>query len=683
MTINDPVESTRARPLDETGLSSWLADDANDGLVGFTRLEPSDRVIARVTDGIYRHPASALRELIANAWDADANTVTIFTDAPRFSRIVVRDDGRGMSNVVFARLLKNIGGSAKRQAAGQKIGVSSKYDVEQSPGGRPLIGKIGIGLFSISQLARRFRIITKEQGSHYRITAEIQVRAYSEDPNDDEHREGSDSFVNGEVFITREQTDDLAAHGTDIFLEDLKPRVRDLLRSHDRWKAVIERERERDRAVVERRNADADMLGTTSLNVSRPRFHSGWIENAHVNEAAATVLAVQPALPWDAATPPGERMARLMDAVAGEKARTERPDLAHTLDTYLQTIWTLALSAPVPYIDTHPFDITGGGTVRVFWLSDVAGGQATELTLNEGETVRAAVRRQVEGAPDLRDGVAARAGDFRVFVDDIELRRPVRFDFSRPERRGLEQALLFVGCYSPNLERVARERRGGRLSLEGYMFWNGRVIPKENNGVLVRIRGASGANFDPTFFQYQVSEQTRLRQITSELFIQRGLDAALNIDRESFNFSHPHVQLVASWVHRSLRQLTNKHKDLSKRLRDSRREIAALESEDALSALTTRIWMQRNGDEPLPVVRIVAAETDAIRSREEGVIAYARKDMQSLRAAPPTENKQRERQVTALARVLTAFGVLDDRSYAEQQELLDAVLSVFYPPSDS
>ena len=39
------------------------------------QLETDQRVLARITDGIYRQPASALRELISNAYDADANNI--------------------------------------------------------------------------------------------------------------------------------------------------------------------------------------------------------------------------------------------------------------------------------------------------------------------------------------------------------------------------------------------------------------------------------------------------------------------------------------------------------------------------------------------------------------------------------------------------------------------------------
>lgn len=130
-------------------LASWLADSAHEGDMVRTRLKAHERVIARVTDGIYREPASAFRELISNAWDADATEVSILTDAPRFSRIYVRDNGMGMSHQTLSRLLHAIGGSAKRRPDGRTLGITGD-DVDHTPRGRPLIGKIGIGLFYVS-----------------------------------------------------------------------------------------------------------------------------------------------------------------------------------------------------------------------------------------------------------------------------------------------------------------------------------------------------------------------------------------------------------------------------------------------------------------------------------------------------------------------------------------------------
>ena len=650
-------------------LAEWLSDKSHEGIVVRTRLKASERVIARVTDGIYRQPASALRELISNAWDADANVVTILTDAPRFSRIYVRDDGAGMSYETLSRLLHSIGGSAKRREEGQALGVTAVDNVDQTPGGRPLIGKIGIGLFSVSQLSRSFRIVTKVQGQDYRLIAEVRLRTYSEDESEDDERDADDQFVSGDVFITRESSSDLDAHGTDIVLDDVKPRVRDLLRSADRWRAVDERS-----AALEKGDLDTVL----SIRVEEPQYHAGWIDNLVSDAGQQAILTRPPKLPWGSSDPPDVRMARLMDAVEREFSRTERPDLANTLDTYLETLWTLGLSVPVGYVDSHPFDLAGSSGVRLFWLSNEARGQAQELILASKQTVRQAVHEQAPGYPELKEGLPAAVGSFRVEIDGVEIRKPIRFQFVKTEKRGLENAMLFVGKYAPKLSKVDSAQRGGGLALEAYLFWNGRVIPKENNGVLVRIRGASGAMFDSTFFKYQVSEQTRLRQITSEIFITRGLDAALNIDRESFNFSHPHVQLVGAWLHRAIRQLTNKHKDVSQRQRTERRAEDAAVTHDALFVYSEEVWKKRHGSETVPEVTIAPNRDRARAAREEGYIAFARVDLPSLATPMPDAiRREHDARTEALVRVLAAYGVLADRPYDEQQELIEAILRVF------
>ena len=102
------------------------------------------------------------------------------TDFPRFSRISVRDDGNGLTVKGLANLIHHIGGSPKRTKAGVGLGVVNKDDPSLSPGGRRLIGKIGIGLFSVAQLTRHFQIITKTKGSKHRLVAEVMLKTYTE-----------------------------------------------------------------------------------------------------------------------------------------------------------------------------------------------------------------------------------------------------------------------------------------------------------------------------------------------------------------------------------------------------------------------------------------------------------------------------------------------------------------------
>ena len=133
--------------------------------------------------------------------------------------------------------------------------------------------------------------------------------------------------------------------------------------------------------------------------------------------------------------------------------------------------------------------------------------------------------------------------------------------------------MLFVGKCSPDLSSIPKEIRGGDLAFEGYFLWTPKVVPKENVGLLVRISDASGTLFDESFIKYQISEQNRLRQITAEIFVLKGLDPALNIDRESFNYAHPHYQFLMKWVHNALRQLANTQKAAATVVRTEERKV--------------------------------------------------------------------------------------------------------------
>lgn len=654
---------------DEQKLRDYLARDTSEHIVVRTRLRTSERVLARVTDGIYREPSSALRELISNAYDADANTVVIAMDAPRFEKIIVRDDGRGMSADVLTRMTQHIGGSAKRTNEAAPLGIASKANHDVSPGGRPLIGKIGIGIFSVSQLARRFKIITKERGSSHRLVADIRLRQYSEtNPSGDD----TDETLIGDVFITKSPTTDKKGHGTEIILEDIKPGVRDLLRSADLWQALNSVE------LHDGAGAAPDPYGP---NLPQPpTYHSGWISELRPSSDTATTLDALPRFPWKDGDAADVRMGKLFEAVSAQLSMNERPDLATTLDYYLRLLWSLSLASPVPYLDEHPFDIKGGlDAPALFWLSNTRKGQAAAVPFKRGETIRSAIEASVDGKPRLLAGKTAPAGTFRVLVDGVELRRPIRLRFRSPSTRGLQHGLLFAGKYVPNLSSVPEALRGGDLAFEAYLYWGGRVVPKENNGVLVRIRDASGALFDDTFFKYKVSEQTRLRQITAEVFIQSGLDAALNIDRESFNFAHPHAQIVERWVHGALRQLVNRHKDLSAQLLDDQRKEKNRDQQSKTRQFAQSVWEQRRPDDPLPDVTVARDRVEAARLKSPGTLTLVTADMPSL--SGKYDNEDLRNKAEALAHVLAAFGATDGLSFSERQALIDSIFQIFLGPA--
>jgi HSP90 family molecular chaperone len=99
---------------------------------------------------MYQKPAAAIAELIANAWDADAQAVAVTLPAQLggSAEIVVSDNGGGMTFEQCQSHFLKVGRN-RRQSDGDK---SSK--------GRPVLGRKGIGKFAGFGIATRIIVDT-------------------------------------------------------------------------------------------------------------------------------------------------------------------------------------------------------------------------------------------------------------------------------------------------------------------------------------------------------------------------------------------------------------------------------------------------------------------------------------------------------------------------------------------
>jgi hypothetical protein len=616
-------------------------------------LATDQRVLARITDGIYRQPSSALRELISNAYDADASEVIISTDAPRFNQISVRDDGLGLSPKTLAHLVEHIGGSPKRTEEGKELGVTADQNEYLSPGGRQLIGKLGIGLFSVAQFTRHFLIITKIKGDTHRTIADItlghiagQQRMLAED-------EGRHDIETGHARIWREPTPDKESQGTEIKLLELLPRTRAELASDDLW------------ARIDFERSEGEPQATTP-----PSWHIGRMKPKQ-NE----LLDLQPQLPWTEDDDRRIRFEKLVRAVRGAaESASEVVDLDTLFDHYLQTLWTLSLSVPLEYIEEHPFDIPAGGECLFYELENRSRGQAEALKLKKGETPRQELK--------LRTPNGTTKKPFVVIVDGVQLFRPILYSNLPKTKAAVRDPLLFVGRDTQKFANKPEMLSGGTLEFEAYLFWAPRIIPKQHQGVIVRVGNASGALFDRTFMGYQVSEQTRTRQITAEVFVRQGLDDAINIDRESFNYAHPHYQYLVKWLHSALRQLANRHKDIGKRTRS---EKLAHEGKRIREKVDDRVEsaLKAHGVEDIPEVVLLESgrQAEARQLRRQGTIALRREAVLPASSAKLTvaeEQRQRlaEKKAVAIVQLLHGWGLLDDLSYDDQEKLVRGIIDI-------
>ncbi len=593
-----------------------------------TTLSTNDRIIARVTDGIYREPWAAFRELIANAYDADASYVIIETGQPDFVRMTVSDDGLGMTPKTLAYVLNNIGGSSKRTAAGREFNTVQKDHPNLSPGGRPLIGKIGIGVFAVAQLTKHFQIITKSAGELYRLTATVSLNTH-----DEETMLADDSdYVAGNVKILSHPVpeEEIGAHGTQVVLFDMHPEVRRTLQSERFW----------DSSSVN--TDDGEAVKTP------PVFHVGYSSNK---------LNKSPHLPWKHTDKPDAKFRRFFESVGESTGKSAQSANLDRFDEYLQLIWKLSLSLPVRYIDTHPFDLDGSSGIAFFGFPN-GRGQAEPLPLASGESVR--TRLGLSG-----DNYVASL-PLSVTLDGVKLSRPVHLPSSLRKASTIGKPFMIAARQDNPFPDSDLRRAGGRLSFESYLYWNSQIVPKETSGVLIRVRGASGTLFDPTFLNYRISEQNRLRQITAEIFVHEGLDGAINIDRESFNYSHPHFLYIQRWLHRALRLLVNRLKAAAA----AKRTLKKAEQRNRALRFAEEVWTRRLGldvDPPLadPSAKSLPEEVGGaeIEWPPEPVFMDGRKRAGTGR-------------ISALAIVLEAYGLLSELPIQDRARVLSDVIAI-------
>ena len=138
-------------------------------------MQVSVQIIKHISSGLYRSPASAIKELISNSFDADAQNVNIefhfsydrngklFLDYIR-----IKDDGFGMDLKTLEYVFTHIGGSSKGKSE------------EKTPGGRDIIGRLGIGMLSVAATCRSFVVRTKKKDEEREYSAKISLSFFDD-----------------------------------------------------------------------------------------------------------------------------------------------------------------------------------------------------------------------------------------------------------------------------------------------------------------------------------------------------------------------------------------------------------------------------------------------------------------------------------------------------------------------
>src|ERR1700686_2418604 len=116
--------------------------------------EISLSVLNHLGRSLYRSFATVLGEAISNSWDADAKNVCIYLDRINNS-FFIKDDGNGMTADDFQNKFLRIGYSKRKDGT------------KTSPGGRPFIGRKGIGKLALLSCSDKITVVSKLEGGDY------------------------------------------------------------------------------------------------------------------------------------------------------------------------------------------------------------------------------------------------------------------------------------------------------------------------------------------------------------------------------------------------------------------------------------------------------------------------------------------------------------------------------------
>jgi len=391
------------------------------------------QIINDLSSGIYSSPASCIKELINNSYDADAEEVVIRVK-PIEDSITIIDNGNGMNAVDFDDNFAWISKSNKRND-GQ---VSKRLK-------RPLIGKIGIGFIAVNEICDQLEVISTKQGEAIKFSALISFKNFRES---DVSVDGG--IIKGAYELVNEE-EDKKEHYTIIRLLGLKESVKNILDDQQYLADIIRSERK--------------------------DFDKTYFES-------------------------------MKDLLASHNKKNLK---SFTEDNaYLQFIIDLASYIPVEYIEGGPIE-----------------GNAHSI---------------ISEIVNLHKKLS-----FKVDLDGIYLKKPIFFQKNK-------DVVTKVVTFNESI--VVSENT---IRFRGYFYiQHGLLVPRELNGVSIRIRNipiAERFGFDPTFMRYpNYMDQLFQNWISGEVYVEQGLEDAMNIDRKSFRVTHPDYLGLQDWLHRYLRQ---------------------------------------------------------------------------------------------------------------------------------
>lgn len=469
--------------------------DANS--IEYIPIQVTSNIFLRIGAGIYSSIAGALKELVSNSFDADATNVVVSTNYPNFDEIKVFDNGLGMSSDRFKLAMRNIGSSLKGTLEPDR--KSKKYK-------RPIIGHLGIGLMALSQICDEAIIESQEAGSKEKFIAKLDFSDFKN------RATRQDLYAQLEVFQNK--------YGGEQSIKLLLKKEKDPEKIAELTSA-LELSKKASDALKKVKLAKDDLVEGEHLGYCAIYPSVEAIEGEQGTTITLKLIdnGVKKLL-HDVDRPPDALPLHLREKKMGwrefqhevnlwsweelcERLRLGTSSLSYqSLPKYHQFLWELSIMSPVQYFQRGP-------------------------VINKPEILKSK-KRELD------------KHNFSLIVDNRQLFKPILLP-SGPLGMDIKNLKMGYDYYIETFEldeRVANER----IKCSGYIFWQRKqVIPSTLRGIQIYIRNVGIGLYDSGLMNFStVNPTSRAGQMSAEIYVEEGLERALNVDRNSFRETDAH-----------------------------------------------------------------------------------------------------------------------------------------------
>jgi hypothetical protein len=469
--------------------------------IEYVPIKVTTGILFHIGAGIYQSIAGALKELVSNSYDADATEVLVSTDYPNFMQIKVVDNGSGMTKTRFRQAMATVGSSLKMILDPAR--QTPKYS-------RPIIGKLGIGLMALSQVCSEASIESQAEGSSTKFVAKLDFSEFKRRVAAQERSIRLD-VLRERYGGEKEMKALLKKRGLP---QETKEDIETLL-------GVLNNVSAKDKA----KEVEYEQLGYCMLFPDLPAKlgeHGTTITLTNIDPPVRELLAdigrARKTLPthyqersytWSQYSDELDKL-KWEDLCALLRRSSGGKITYQLLPTYHQFLWELALMTPIQYLSGGPI--------------------AMKPNL---------LRAKKEELANY---------NFELLVDNRLLRKPIVMpsgSFASKENELEEKYDYHLKTFSYD-----REVAGEQLKFKGYIYWQRKLVqPSVLRGLQIHIRNVGIGLYDQTLMNFStVSLTARAGQISGEIYVQEGLERALNVDRNSFRVTDEHYVELQHFV---------------------------------------------------------------------------------------------------------------------------------------